>query len=488
MVKLTTAIADAESKLQLEIDNAVESVHNQYLAALAQEQSLQRELDRQKGDAVALNRSGVDYDVLKREAESNKQIYATLMQRAKETGITGELKSSNIRIVDLAEVPRRPVRPNKTVNLLLGLIAGALSAVGVAAFFEYLDNRIKNPDDIKRHLGVPFLGLVPAIPAKELKGASPILTAGVPVSFGESMRAVRTNVLFSSAEAGCRSLVVTSTQPGEGKSVISANLAVALAQTGKRVLLIDADMRKPRLQDIFGIALEPGLSNTIVGTAKATESIVKSGTPNLWMLPAGLYPPNPAELLGSARFRSLIEQVAAHFDWVVVDSPPVLAVTDVSVFAHMMTGVVFVIGSEQTTRQAAMTAVEQLHAVAGDGAGGGAEPRQRQQQPVPLHALLQAHVHRLLPPGAPRLGRLRFRHAYPSRRAQLPRLQPLCHGHDGPADPLRRRRVLQPLFAPPRADGRSIGAARASGPRRSNALPSSSSPTDAARTTTASSG
>jgi capsular exopolysaccharide synthesis family protein len=360
MIKLATAIEAIEAKLQVEIEKSVESVRNQFLSAQAQERSLVGELERQKTDALALNRTGIEYDVLKREAASNKQIYETLMQRAKETGITRDLKSSNIRIVDLAEVPLRPVRPNKQVNLLLGLIVGALAGIGLAAFFEYLDNRIKNPDDIKRQLGLPFLGLVPTIQAKELQGTSPLLGSGVPVTFGEAMRGIRTNVQFSSAEEGSRSLVVTSSQPGEGKSVMASNLAVSFAQAGKRVLLVDADMRKPRQHDIFGVVSDPGLSNVIAGTAKAVDAVVKTPTQNLWLLPAGFIPPNPAELLGSARFAEILENLMAHFDWVVFDMPPVHAVTDASVIAHLMTGVVFVVGSEQTTRQSAQRAVEQL--------------------------------------------------------------------------------------------------------------------------------
>jgi capsular exopolysaccharide synthesis family protein len=252
------------------------------------------------------------------------------------------------------------VRPNKQVNLLLGLIVGALAGIGLAAFFEYVDNRIKNPDDIKRQLGLPFLGLVPTIQAKEFQGTSPLLGSGVPVSFGEAMRGIRTNVQFSSAEEGSRSLVVTSSQPGEGKSVMASNLAVSFAQAGKRVLLVDADMRKPRQHEIFGVVSDPGLSNVIAGTAKAVDAVVKTPTQNLWLLPAGFIPPNPAELLGSSRFGEILGNLMAHFDWVVFDMPPVHAVTDASVIAHLMTGVVFVVGSEQTTRQSAQRAVEQL--------------------------------------------------------------------------------------------------------------------------------
>src|SRR5262249_54251112 len=154
----------------------------------------------------------------------------------------GELKSSNIRIVDAAEVPRRPVTPDTNGNLLFALVGGTVLGLGLALFFEYLDNRLKTPDEIKQHLGLPFLGMVPALFDDATK--NPMINNGVPANFVESFRAVRTNVLFSSTLEGSRSIVVTSTAPGEGKTVVATNLAIALAQAGQHVLLVDADMRK----------------------------------------------------------------------------------------------------------------------------------------------------------------------------------------------------------------------------------------------------
>jgi len=226
-------------------------------------------------------------------------------------------------------------------------------------FFEYLDSRIKTPDEIKMHLGLPHLGLLPAL-GRKAEEAYPLLNNGVPPNFSEAFRGIRTNVLFSSAQEGSRSIVVTSTAPGEGKSMVASNLAISLAQAGQRVLLIDADMRKPKSQDIFGIAQEPGLSNVLVGNAKASESVRKSMVSGLWVLPAGRIPPNPAELLGSARFRDFVTSLKDHFDWVIVDSPPVMAVTDASLIAHLASGVVFVVGSEMTSRHAAKRALDQL--------------------------------------------------------------------------------------------------------------------------------
>jgi capsular exopolysaccharide synthesis family protein len=359
MVKVRAAISTAQTKLDTEIAKVVQAIHNDYDAAVAQEQSLSAALEQQKREALALNRQSIQYGALQRDAASSREIFQGLLQRSKETGIQGELRTSNIRIVDLAEVPAGPSSPNKVNNVLYGFFGGSLCAVGLGFFFEYLDNRIKSPEEIKRHLGLPFLGLVPALRPNEVSGA-PLVNAGVPSQFAEAFRTIRTNVLFSSAEDGPRSIVVTSTMPGEGKSVVSSNVAISLAFAGQTVLLIDADMRRPQVHSMFGIPQEPGLSNAIVGTAPASEAIQRTAVPNLWVLPAGRQPPNPAELLGSRRFREFLSSLGKHFTWVIVDSPPVLAVTDSSVVSHLVNGVIFVVGAEMTGRTAAKTALDQL--------------------------------------------------------------------------------------------------------------------------------
>jgi capsular exopolysaccharide synthesis family protein len=361
MIKLNSAIQNTEAKLVGEISKVVQSVRNEFLSAQAQERSLAGALEAQKTDALSLNRKGIEYGVLRRETDSNKQMYEALLQRAKETGISGELKTSSIRVVDLAEVPRSPVRPRKSMNLMLGLLGGLMAGVGLAFFVEYLDNRVKNPDEIKQFLGLNFLGLVPGLSEKDLEGGlSPLLTHAVPQNFAEAFRGIRTSVLFSTTVEGSRSVLVTSTQPGEGKTIVAANLAMSLAQSGQRILLIDGDMRKPRQHELLKTTQEPGLSSLLVGKAKANDAIRKSGMGNLWLMPAGPNPPNPAELLGSTRFKDLLKTLGEHFDWLVIDSPPVMAVTDASVVAHWTTGVVFVIGSEQVSRHTARTAVQQL--------------------------------------------------------------------------------------------------------------------------------
>lgn len=358
MIKQRSALETTQMRLNAEVQKVVQALRNDYEAALANERSLMTSLDQQRAEAQELNRTAIQYGVLKRDSASDRSMFEGLLQRSKETGISGELKTSNIRIVDAAETPRRPSSPNKPINMLIGLFGGSLLGVGLAFFFEYLDNRIKSPDEIKGELGLAFLGIVPAVNTKTT--AAPLVNESAPAPFVEAFRSIRTNVLFSSAESGHKSIVVTSTTPGEGKTVVSANLALSLAQAGQRVLLIDADMRRAKVHELFDLPQEPGLSNVLVGDASTSEAVKRTSVSNLWVMTSGKHPPNPAELLGSRRFRDFIASLEEHFAWVVLDTPPVMAVTDASVLAHHVTGVVFVVGAEMTNRGAAKAALDQL--------------------------------------------------------------------------------------------------------------------------------
>jgi capsular exopolysaccharide synthesis family protein len=302
---------------------------------------------------------------LERDVISNRQLYDDLMQRAKVTGVTGEYKGTNVQIIDPAEMPRVPILPNHRRDLIFALLTGFLLAVGLAFGLEYIDSRIKTPDDIKSYLGLPFLGMVPAVPAKLVKGPAPLLERGVPSAFSEAMRGIRTSVIFSSAADGARTVMITSTAPSEGKTVVATNLADALAQAEQRTLIIDGDLRRPRVHFTFECAQEPGLSNVLVGAVSAQNAIRKTGNPYLSVLTAGVIPPNPAELLGSRRYARLLEELGQEFDWIVIDAPPVMAVTDAAVISNGVGGVVFVVGSEMTPRRTAQTAVEQVLAARG---------------------------------------------------------------------------------------------------------------------------
>lgn len=357
---LLTRLTAIEGRLQTEIERAVESVENEYLAARGREDSLVRALNSQQNEVYGLDRKAIEYAALEREAAGNRQLYENLLERTNESDVSGGFRGSNVQVVDRAEVPRGPVLPRVRRDIAVAGLAGLVLAFGLAFGFELLDSRIKSPDEIRTHLGLSFLGLVPVFPRKNGSGDGSLLDADSPPAFAEAIRGIRTAVLFSSADEGARSVLVTSTGPSEGKTVVSSNLAISLAQSGHRTLVVDADMRRPRLHEVLERSQEPGLSNVLVGETPLDGAARLTGVPNLWVLTAGQIPPNPAELLGSKKFEDLYAELKRRFDWIVFDAPPVMAVTDAAVLANRVGAVLFVIGAEMTTRQAAAAAIDQL--------------------------------------------------------------------------------------------------------------------------------
>ena len=360
MQTLVRQIEAERAELDAEIDKVVGSIHAEFLAARAREEGLQRSLNAQQRESVGLDRKMLDYAALEREAISNRQLYEMLLMRTKETGAASEFQGTNIQVLDRAEVPSYPVLPRTERDLLVAALGGLLLAFGLVFGFEYLDSRIKTPDEVKTHLGLPFLGMIPTFTGIDHGGEAPLLHGDVPPAFSEAIRSVRTAVLFSSTDESARTVVVTSTGPHEGKTLVSSSLAITLAQAGQRTVVVDADMRRPRMHEALGRSQEPGLSNVLVGEATLADAARPTTVPNLSLLAAGHVPPNPAELLGSKKYLDLIADLKRRFDWVIIDAPPVMPVTDAAVVAHTAGGVIFVIGSEMTPRQNALAALEQL--------------------------------------------------------------------------------------------------------------------------------
>ncbi len=359
MVKLALALESATKKLQQETVMVVEGVRNEFTAAQGMEGRLSQALNDQKSEALALNRKEITYGVLHRDATSNQEIFQSLLQRTRETGISRELTGHNIRVVDPAATPSSPVWPKTGRNLLLAILGGAALAVGLAFFREYMNKRVKTPEEIRQQLRLPFLGLVPRV--KHGRSETPLINNGVPAGFAEAFRAVRTKVLFASAD-DARSLLVTSTGPAEGKTVVASNLAIGLALTGQRVLLLDGDMRRPRVHQVFDVTLEPGLSDLVASAGKPADVIKPTSVSNLWILTAGVSTENPAEILSSQRFKQLLTALGEEYDWIVIDSPPVMAVTDASILSHVASAVVFVVTADKTNRASARVALDQLDA------------------------------------------------------------------------------------------------------------------------------
>ena len=355
IIKVNASIRDSRRQLEAEITKAVDAVRKDYQTALAEERSLERSLDDQKGAALSLSRKNVSYTVLEREAQSNRQVYESLLQRQKELQVLASSRGNNVRLVDVAEVPRAPFLPDMRRSLMMATLAGFGLALGLVAGLTYLDDTVKTPEDVAQKLQVPFLGMVPKVP-----GSRALLSGDVPHTFGEAFRSLRTALAFSSGAATSRVVVVTSSQPLEGKTTTASNLAIALALGGEKVLLVDADLRRPNLHTTLGIDNSVGLSHLLTGQASPRDAIRDSGTPNLWVMTAGQVPPNPSELLASDRMKALLGPSSEWFDWVVVDTPPVLAVTDAVILAPLAAGVAFVIRSEMTPRRHVRRALDTL--------------------------------------------------------------------------------------------------------------------------------
>jgi polysaccharide biosynthesis transport protein len=359
LLKVEGQIESARAALVAQRTRVIESARNEYEAAVNEERSYSGQLEAQKGTAMDLDRKSGAYLVLQRQAETNRTIYQSLMQQQKELRVVSNSRTNNVLVQDRAEAPGGPFSPNARRDWFTALMAGLLVALGLAFGLEYLDDTVKTPDDVTERLRLPLLGLVPSVRGKRV----PLLTEPVPHDFGEAFRSLRTSIVFTSGSEGPRVVAVTSSQPLEGKTTTACNLGMVLALGGSRVLLVDADMRRPGLHTVIGVPNEVGLSHLLVGQARVRDAVQKTSEPNLFVIAAGRIPPNPSELLSSERMNALLANLrSGPFDWVIIDTPPVLAVTDAVIVARAVSGVVFVIGSEMTRRVHAERAIETLTA------------------------------------------------------------------------------------------------------------------------------
>ena len=359
LIKIEGQIDNARATLIAQRARVIESAKNEFQAALEEERSYSGQLESQKGAAMDLDRKSGAYLVLQRQAETNRQVYQSLLQQQKELRVVSNSRTNNVHVMDRAEPPAAPFSPNARRDWFTAIVAGLIVALGLAVGLEYLDDTIKTPDDVAARLRLPLLGLVPAIAGRRV----PLLSDAVPDDFGEAFRSLRTALVFTSGAEGPRVIAVTSSQPLEGKTTTACNLGMVLALGGARVLLVDADMRRPGLHTVVGAENEVGLSHLLVGQARVRDAVQKTREPNLFVIPAGRIPPNPSELLTSERMNALLANLrSGPFDWVIIDTPPILAVTDAVIVARSVANVVFVVGSEMTRRVHAERAIELLSA------------------------------------------------------------------------------------------------------------------------------
>jgi capsular exopolysaccharide synthesis family protein len=353
-----------------EIDGVLASFEKGYQELIDNERSLKVLMEQQKKEAIELSKIEVEYKPLQRAAEQEDKMYGIIASRQKEIDITGPMKTNNVRVLERAIVPGVPVRPRPVQNLFLGLMLGLGTGIALAFGIEALDNTLKTQQDVEQFLGTPVLGLVPIIgaaPGGEAAQQGDNLRErdlGVfldPKSVAaECCRSIRTNILFMSPDRPLKIMVVTSPSPQEGKTTSAINLGVTMAEAGGRVLIVDTDMRRPRLHRSFGVPNQTGISTVIVGKATLEEAIKRTDVPNLDVLTCGPVPPNPSELLHTERFGVVLADCAKLYDRIILDSPPTSAVTDPAVLGNLADGVVLVIKAGETTREAAMHARRQL--------------------------------------------------------------------------------------------------------------------------------
>jgi capsular exopolysaccharide synthesis family protein len=357
MLTVNAQIHDATRQLDLEMGRVGDGIRHEYESARLEETTLAAALEEQKGAATDLDRKNVTYTVLQREAETNRELYQTLLKREKELQVLANSRGNNVRLVEAATIPGAPFSPNLRRAATLGGIVALLMAIGLVLALDYLDDTIKTPEDINR-LGLPFLALIPAVRSHR---GRPVLAGSN--DFSEAIRSLRTSLALSIESNGNNVVLVTSAQPLEGKTTTACNLATALAYGGQKVLLVDADMRRPGVHRGLGLENECGLSELLGGQATLAQSVQRLVEPDVWVITAGAPPPNPSELLGSERMESLLAQVkTGPFDWVIIDTPPVLAVSDASILTPWVSGVTFVVGSEMTRRRLAERAIDTLAA------------------------------------------------------------------------------------------------------------------------------
>jgi polysaccharide biosynthesis transport protein len=370
--RLQSQLKELDAAADKEKRAVMARLESEYAEARQREQLLWQALEQQKAEVNQMSERMVQYSILRREAEANKALYDGLLTKLKEAGISAGLRSSNIRVVDPAMVPTYPSRPSKTRNIALSFLVGLVGGIGLALLREYMDNTVKSPDDIEALVRLPSLAVVPAFSepngdrtrSKLLKGASTnghdkrieLVAQHLPKSqMSEAFRALRTSLLLSQADHPPQVILVTSALPREGKTTAAANLAVTLAQLGDRTLLIDADLRKPGIGRLLslGSGKYAGLSSFLAGVSSLDlVTIQHPAIPNLSAIPTGPLPPNPADLLSSHKLDDAIAELRTKFKFIVIDSPPIMAATDAVILSVKADGVLLVVRSGETPKEA----------------------------------------------------------------------------------------------------------------------------------------
>lgn len=360
MLALKGQIDEVDRQIAQERNAVRASIKAEYDAAQTRENMLVAQIDALRGRTLDVDNRSIDYNILRREVDTNRQLYDSLLQRYKEVGVAAGagVGTNNISIVDRAMVPTGRFKPNLPLNLAIGLMLGLMLGVLVAFVLEFLDDTLKGPEDIEQHLRMAVLGIIP-----HLKKQSVADAMGDPRSaFAEAYRSVRTALQFSTDHGVPKVLLVTSASASEGKSTTATTLARNFAQLGKRVLLIEADLRNPSLHRVMGVRSETGLSSLLAGAASASQVIMDTDDERLKLVLAGPLPPNPAELLSGSRLLSMLTVAAEKYDQVIIDGPPVLGIADAPILSNVAGGTLMVVQAGETRIKTAQAALKRLAA------------------------------------------------------------------------------------------------------------------------------
>ncbi|MFT5701701.1 MAG: succinoglycan biosynthesis transport protein ExoP [Desulforhopalus sp.] len=361
MIKVTGELRNLNDEKRHEIERILSSITNSYELATSKERSMKELLAETKGEMLNSNEKYMQFKIMKREVDSNRVMYETLQDGIKRKGVTDQSQSVNIWVMKKASLPGAPAKPNKKRNLMLGLILGLFGGVGLAFFIEYLDNTIKSAQELEEKFGLTVLGSIEEMGEKD-KHIESFIVKNPLSPVAESYRLIRSGLLLSSAERPPKTMLVTSMNAKEGKTSTTANLARILAQSGSRVLVIDCDLRRPRMHDVMGIKSEVGLSSFLSGTTE--ENIIRPiKDTSIFVITSGPIPPAPAELLGSAKMKTLIKELEEKFDFILLDSPPVQSVTDSLELSQYVDGTLIVVRAGKTTNEDMESGMKKLHDV-----------------------------------------------------------------------------------------------------------------------------
>ena len=377
MVAVNNQLTKIKQRREAEIENILGALSNEITALKKREKKIREEMKIHRRKAQNLNALALDYSKLSRPLGTSKETYNSLLKRRIDTDLSGQLESNFVSFQETAEPPRVPVRPSIPLQTAFGCIAGLLAALSFVVGSALLDNTIQSQFDIENAVKLAFLGLIPKIDSEEAaaivkevssekkppRARDMFILENPKSSVAECARSLRTNLMFLGAEKPLKRILLTSAGPSEGKSTTAITLGTTMAQAGSRVLIIDTDLRRPRLHKSFGVSGKTGLTSLLLDASNKSESIKSTDVPGLDLLPCGPLPPNPSELLHTEKFSAILESLDDMYDRIILDSPPVNLVTDASILSQLSDGTIFVVKASKTTKDAARRATRVLSGV-----------------------------------------------------------------------------------------------------------------------------